>query len=63
MYIHGIEKQIKINALMFEKDDGYLIESSFDVKLSDYKIEIPELMIFKIDEVMRLKITFFVKEI
>ncbi len=63
MYIHGVEKQIEMNALMIEKDDGYLIESSFEVKLSDYNIKIPELMIFKIDEVMQLKLSFFVKEI
>jgi polyisoprenoid-binding protein YceI len=63
MYIHGVEKQIEINALMIEKDDGYLIESSFDVKLPDYDIKIPELMIIKIDEVMQLKLTFFVRGI
>ena len=63
MYIHGVERKINVKALMTENERGYQMQINFIIKLSDYNIKIPKLMIFKIDEVMQLQLSFFVKKI
>lgn len=63
MFIHGITKQVLISGVMIKTEDGFNISSSFEVKLTDYNIDIPKIMFLKIDETMKLEVDFFVKEI
>lgn len=61
IFIHGVEKPIKVEAKMFHKEDRYHIQCSFNAKLSDYNIKIPSIMFYKIDENMNLKLDFYIK--
>ncbi|NOG46933.1 MAG: YceI family protein [Calditrichaeota bacterium] len=63
MFIHGVERKLTVNALMTKNEEGYQVKSNFIIKLSDYNIKIPQLMIFKINEEMQLQLTFYVKKI
>ena len=58
MKIHGVSKPLKLNGLMNKTTDGYFIKTNFEVKLSDYNIEIPKLMFMKINEVIKLELNF-----
>jgi len=64
MFIHGVSRDKTISGII-ETDDNktYHISSNFGVKLSDYKIQIPSIMFYKIDETMKLKLDFFFKAI
>ena len=61
IFIHGVEKSLKVKAKMFQKEDQYHIQCNFNVKLSDFDIEIPSIMFYKIDENMDLKLDFYIK--
>jgi polyisoprenoid-binding protein YceI len=63
IFIHGITQPLTVKADLIEKTGGYRIRTNFIVKLSDFQIEIPSIMFYKIDENMDLQLDFFVKEI
>lgn len=63
IFIHGIEKPLKVSGQLIKKQNGYRIKASFIVKLSEFEIEIPSIMFYKIDENMDLHLDFYVKEI
>ena len=58
MKIHGVERAQKISGEISFSKKGVKIESKFNVKLSDHKIDIPSLMFYKIDEEMHLEVNF-----
>ena len=58
MFIHGERKDLMVKGKLKKTDLGFRITSSFELKLSDYKIDIPELMFMKINETMRLELEF-----
>lgn len=61
--LHGVERALKIDGKLTKTEDGYRAESQFDLKLQDYNIERPQLMLLKIGEVIQLDVRFYVKEI
>jgi polyisoprenoid-binding protein YceI len=63
MFIHGVEKQISVKGKMTAMDNGYRIQANFITALTDYKITVPKLMFFKINENMQLELDFYVKKI
>ena len=63
IFIHGIEQPLVVTANLFNKSDGYRIQTNFIVKLSDFQIEIPSIMFYKINENMALRCNFYIKEI
>lgn len=64
MSIHGVSKPVSIKGTMIpSQNGGYRIQSSFEVKLPDYNIPIPQLMFLKISEVMKLNLDFFTKKV
>ena len=63
IFIHGITKPLSVKAQLIKKNNGYRIKTNFIVKLSDFQIEIPSIMFYKIDENMDLQLDFYVKEI
>lgn len=60
--VHGVEKDKKIEADLYVYDDIYHVKTSFVVPLSDHNIEIPSIMLVKIDENMDVVLDFFLKE-
>ncbi len=61
IFIHGIEKELNLEADMMVAGEGFQIHALFSVKLSDFNIEIPSIMFYKIDETMELKVEFFIR--
>jgi polyisoprenoid-binding protein YceI len=60
--LHGVEKEIEVNGLISKTDTGYKAESQFSVKLDDYNIERPQVMMLKIGEVIQLDVQIFTTE-
>ncbi len=63
IFIHGIKQKLKTQGEIFDFQDGYRITTNFDIKLSDFKIDIPKVMFLKLNEVIKLELEFFMKEI
>ena len=63
IFIHGIKQPLTVIADLIKRTNGYRIRTTFIVKLSDFQIEIPSIMFYKIDENMDLQLDFYVKEI
>lgn len=63
MSIHGKTKPLKINGNLFKTENGYKIKAYFEVKLTDYNIEVPKLMFMKISETMKLVLDFNITKI
>ncbi|MBS1650663.1 MAG: YceI family protein [Bacteroidetes bacterium] len=55
--MHGVNLPRTIEGTLIAKDGKIILESKFDVKLSDYKIKVPSLYIEKIAEVVQ--VTFY----
>ena len=63
IFIHGIKKNLNIyGRFTSESDTIYHMQVEFEVKLSDFQIEIPSLMFMKIDERMQLVLDFYIKK-
>ncbi len=63
IFIHGIEKPLETSGTLTPYENGFRIKTSFSVMLSDFNIEIPQIMFMKIDEEMRLRLDFFIKNV
>jgi polyisoprenoid-binding protein YceI len=63
MDIHGVTRQMDINATLTPTNNGYRVKSSFQVNLPDHDIPIPRFMFLKISEVMRLELDFHLKKV
>jgi len=63
MYIHGKTKPMKINGNLFKTESGYRVKAYFEVKLTDYNIEVPKLMFMKISENMKLALDFYITKV
>jgi polyisoprenoid-binding protein YceI len=60
-FVHGITRKVTINATMAPVENGFNITSNFIIALTDYNIEVPQLMFFKIDENMTVDLNFYVE--
>jgi polyisoprenoid-binding protein YceI len=63
MFIHGMERDKVIEGKLVLSNNGYQIQTSFTVALTDYNIEVPQLMFMKIDENMKMELDFYVKQV
>lgn len=61
--IHGISKKLVTRGIIKFHKNGINVTSKFSVKLSDYKIEVPQVMFLKISEEIRLELDFNLKKI
>ena len=62
LFIHGVTKDIKVTGSLKPINNGFFVESDFTVALSDYKVDIPQLMFMKIDENMKLQVKFYLEK-
>lgn len=61
--IHGIEKPLSVQGTITKTgENGFRIMTTFQVKLSDFNIEIPSIMFYKINETIELVLDFFVRK-
>lgn len=59
IFIHGVEKEITVDGTMNPLANGYQVQAKFIAPLTDYKIKVPQIMFFKIDENMRVEVNFY----
>jgi polyisoprenoid-binding protein YceI len=62
-FIHGITRKVVINGTMIPVENGFNVKSNFITALTDYKIEVPQLMFFKIDENIKVELNFYVESV
>lgn len=63
IFIHGEKQKLKTQGEILSIQDGYKITTNFEIKLSDFNIDIPKVMFLKLNEVIKLELEFFMKEI
>ncbi len=64
LFIHGVEKQMKIPAKIILNDGTLKVISKFSIYLKDFNIEAPSLMAFiKVAEEIKLELSFFLQNI
>jgi len=56
--IKGVSKKIITNAQIKKNNDKIELKSSFSVKLSDYKIKVPRIVFMKIDETVKINLSY-----
>lgn len=61
--IHGIDKAMNLSGLVTLSDGQYRIESQFDITLTDFDIKVPQLLFLKIDEVVDIRLDFYLKQV
>lgn len=60
-FLHGVEKAFTTIGTVTVTGDRYRVQTEFEIKLSDFKIKIPQLMFMKIDENIRLVLDFYLQ--
>jgi len=64
IYIHGVTKPLKVKGILIKIDEKtYQIKTQFKVALSEFEIEVPSILFYKIDENMDLQLSFSVKQV
>jgi polyisoprenoid-binding protein YceI len=64
IFIHGVTKSLSVVGTIKKENEGnYQIIVKFVVALSDFDIEVPSIMFYKIDENMELNLDFYVRKI
>ncbi len=63
IFIHGKEKNLNVKGTLTRDGNGYHIQTNFIVKLSDFEIEIPSIMFYKIDEDMDMQLDFYINNV
>ena len=62
-FIHGVTQNVIIKGTMTPSENGFNIKSNFITALTDYNIEVPQLMFFKVDEDMKVELNFYVESV
>ena len=58
MDIHGVKRPMEVKGSISGGGERLRVRATFDVKLTDHKIEVPQFMFLKIDENMELVVDF-----
>ena len=61
--IHGVSNRIKVDGAMIINKDFISISAEFSVKLEDYNIEVPKIVMYKIAEEIDVRVNINLKEI
>lgn len=56
MSMHGVAKKIKVLATVWMEEEQLSLESSFIIKLEDYNIDIPKIVMYNIAEEIDVKL-------
>lgn len=59
--LHGHQKDYVIDCTVTRSGGAYFVGAGFDVKLTDFDIEVPSLMFLKLSEIIQVKVGFHVK--
>lgn len=58
LMIHGVSQKVSAPGTMELKDGKLYLQTSFPVKLNDYKVEIPKMVFYKIAETVDVRVNF-----
>ena len=61
--IHGIEQERALTCNLATVNEGYRVNCSFSVFLSDHDIEIPKLMFLKLNNEIRMELNFILEPV
>ncbi len=61
VYIHGIQKEIKIPITLGIDDKQYKVSSSFDIQLDDFNIPIPKLLFIPISNTIKISVELLIE--
>lgn len=61
--LHGHQKDYVIDCVVSGSGDTFQVSTGFDIKLTDFEIEVPSLMFLKINEIIQVKVGFHVKRV
>ena len=56
LLIHGVTNNIRVEGIMIQDKKSIVISSEFIIKLKDYNIQIPRLVMYKIAEEIEVKV-------
>lgn len=62
MNMHGVTKEINVEGTLQKNDDGLILKAVFPIKLKDYKVKIPRLLLQNIAEEVEVTLDFQYKE-
>lgn len=54
--LHGVTRQVRIDGFLQNRDDGLYLNSEWIIELSDYEIEPPGILFYRVDEEQGVKI-------
>jgi len=63
MSIHGVDNPFTADGTVTVDGQLFRVQVRFPIKLSDYRISIPKIMFYKIDETMDLQLDFYLRKI
>ena len=58
--LHGKHKDYVVPCRIVPSGSGYAVSASFDIRLTDFDIEVPSLMFMKINEVIQVQVKVYV---
>ena len=61
--IHGVEQERALTCNLAKVNEGYRVNCSFSVFLSDHDIEIPKLMFLKLNNEIRMELNFILEPV
>ena len=61
--IHGETNRVKVSGVMIQNKESVNIEAEFIIKLEDYNITVPKIVMYKIAEEIDIKVNIELKEI
>tara|TARA_B100001750_G_scaffold9813_1_gene7306 strand:- start:1244 stop:1726 length:483 start_codon:yes stop_codon:yes gene_type:complete len=61
--IHGVEQERALTCNLATVNEGYRVNCSFSVFLSDHDIEIPKLMFLKLNNEIRMELNFILEPV
>ncbi len=60
--LHGVTRKTELKARVERRGSDYLVHSEFDVRLTDYNIKVPKLVILEVSNVIHVKADFTFRE-
>ena len=63
LMIHGVTNNIRVEGIMIQDKESIVISSEFIIKLKDYNIQIPRLVMYKIAEEIEIKVNIELKAV
>ena len=61
--IHGVTKKISVEGLLLQRDDVVSIKADFVIRLKDYKIKIPKIVMYNIAEKIDISVNIELSKI